>query len=340
MRKALLIAYHFPPFAQSSGIQRTLRFAQYLPEFGWEPVVLTVKPSAYPHINSASESLIPPDCRVIRLPCLDAARHTAWRGRYPRAFALPDRWASWAWFARWRAARLCREEEIDVLWSTYPIATAHAIGATMARRTGLPWIADFRDPMVQPDYPADPRQRAAFAGVEASVAANASGLVFTTPSALDTYRRRFADLPAERFHLLENGFDESTFAGAKSLPENGSDGTAESRPLVILHSGIVYPYERDPAQLFKALGELKRDGRVRPGDVLFRFRAAAHEGLLRSLAADEDVEDLVEIAPSIPYPEAIAEMLSADGLLVLQANNCNEQIPAKLYEYLRAGKPI
>src|SRR5690606_31482125 len=78
-------------------------------------------------------SLIPPGCRVVRLPCLDAARHTAWRGRYPRAFALPDRWASWAWFARWRAARLCREEGIDVLWSTYPIATAHTIGATLAR---------------------------------------------------------------------------------------------------------------------------------------------------------------------------------------------------------------
>src|SRR5690606_27338998 len=117
-------------------------------------------------------------------------------------------------------------------------------------------------------------------------------------------------------------------------------GPAESRPPAILHSGIVHPYERDPAQLFKALGELKRDGRVRQGDVLFRFRAAAHEGLLRSLAAEEDVEDMVEIAPSIPYPEAIAEMLIADGLLVLQADNCNEQIPAKLYEYLRAGRPI
>src|SRR5690606_35084995 len=203
-----------------------------------------------------------------------------------------------------------------------------------------PWIADFRDPMVQPDYPADPRQRAAFARVEESVAASASGLVFTTPSALDTYRRRFAHLPAERFHLLENGFDESTFAGAKSLPVNGSHGPAESRSLVIVHSGIVYPWERDPTQLFKALGELKRKGRMRQGDVMFRFRAAVHEGLLRTLAAQEDIEDLVEVVPSLPYEDAIAEMLNADGLLILQADNCNEQIPAKLYEYVRAGKPI
>src|SRR5690606_30278516 len=62
--------------------------------------------------------------------------------------------------------------------------------------------------------------------------------------------------------------------------------------------------------------------------------------LLRTLATREGVSDLVEILPSIPYRDAIAEMLSVDALLVLQADNCNEQIPAKLYEYLRAGRPI
>jgi len=52
------------------------------------------------------------------------------------------------------------------------------------------------------------------------------------------------------------------------------------------------------------------------------------------------VNDLVEVLPPLPYRDALAEMLAADGLLVLQAANCNEQIPAKLYEYLRAGRPI
>ncbi len=81
-------------------------------------------------------------------------------------------------------------------------------------------------------------------------------------------------------------------------------------------------------------------GRLRPGGLVVRFRAAGHDEMLRALARRHGVEALVELLPPIPYRAALDEMLRADGLLVLQASNCNEQIPAKLYEYLRAGRPI
>jgi hypothetical protein len=58
------------------------------------------------------------------------------------------------------------------------------------------------------------------------------------------------------------------------------------------------------------------------------------------LAQRYGIESFIELVPPIPYRAALAEMLRADALLVLQAANCNEQIPAKLYEYLRAGRPI
>jgi hypothetical protein len=53
-----------------------------------------------------------------------------------------------------------------------------------------------------------------------------------------------------------------------------------------------------------------------------------------------DIADLVHLAPVLPYLETLREMMDAHGLLVFQAGNCNHQTPAKLYEYLRAGKPI
>ena len=62
--------------------------------------------------------------------------------------------------------------------------------------------------------------------------------------------------------------------------------------------------------------------------------------MLEELAVRFDVREFVELAPSLPYLEALEEMLRADALLVLQASNCNQQIPAKLYEYLRAGRPV
>ncbi len=335
VRTILLIAYHFPPLAGSSGLQRTLRFAQYLPEFGWKPIVLTVRPGAYEQTDERSLAQVAPDCEVVRTRCLDTARHLSIMGRYPAFAALPDRWASWRFSAVRAGQRLVREHAVRALWSTYPIATAHRIGATLAAHTALPWIADFRDPMVQEGYPAEPRRWQAFKRIEETVAAHAARLVFVSPSALDLYRHRYPRTPAERFVLIENGYDESSFEGLVAPSRAG-----KVRPPVLLHSGIVYPSERDPTALFDALRRLMLRGRIRPGDFVIRFRAAVHEDLLRTLARTHGVEPFIEIVPAIPYREALAEMLRADALLVMQGANCNEQIPAKLYEYLRAGRPI
>jgi hypothetical protein len=82
------------------------------------------------------------------------------------------------------------------------------------------------------------------------------------------------------------------------------------------------------------------DGALAAGRFKLRFRAAGHDELLHGLTRKYGLEPFVEVLPSLPYREALAEMVRADGLLVLQARNCNAQIPAKLYEYLRAGRPI
>jgi len=108
----------------------------------------------------------------------------------------------------------------------------------------------------------------------------------------------------------------------------------------LLHSGIVYPAERDPTQLFEALGRLKAAGTIQAGALVIRFRAPVHDDLLQSLATRYAVTEFIDCQPPVPYRDALAEMLAADGLLVMQAANCNEQIPAKIYEYLRANRPI
>ena len=140
--------------------------------------------------------------------------------------------------------------------------------------------------------------------------------------------------------VLENGYDEESFASARIAPAVANSQGAETRALVMLHSGIVYPSERDPTQLFMALGRLKAEGKLRPDDLRIRFRASVHDDLLQGLAQTHGAQDFIELCPAVPYREALAEMLAVDALLVMQASNCNEQIPAKIYEYLRAGKPI
>jgi glycosyltransferase involved in cell wall biosynthesis len=336
VKRVLMIAYHFPPVRGSSGVQRTVALTRYLPAAGWEPIVLTVSKSAYPLV-SADDSLIPPGTAVSRSFAFDAVRHLSIGGRYPSWVGIPDRWASWWLSAVPRGLALIRRLKPHLIWSTFPIATAHRIGLTLANKSGLPWVADFRDPMTEQDYPQDPRRREVFRRLEAEVVARASRCVFVTQSVLDMYRQRYPGEPAAHMELIPNGFDEEDFLlAAQQIPFRPDSGG----PLKIVHSGLLYPEERDPGELFHALAELKRTGSIDALQARIVLRASGYDAQYRGTLRALGIEDLVELAPALPYHAAIAEMMHADGLVILQAESCNGQIPAKLYEYLRARRPI
>jgi glycosyltransferase involved in cell wall biosynthesis len=333
----LMVAFHFPPQRGSSGIQRTLKFAQYLPASNWQPLILTAHPRAHAGTTSGADGL-PAGLVVRRAFALDTARHLAVKGRYTRLLALPDRWVTWCLGAVPAGLAMIRRYRPQVLWSTYPIASAHLIGLALHTITKLPWIADLRDPMLDAVHPADPLVRRVAGWIEAKTIRAATRVVCTTPGAVRHYRQLFNDVPPERFCLIENGYDDEDFdaaeADARALvkPAGG--------PLTMLHSGIVYPLERDPKPLFAALASLLMDGRLTPARFQLVLRAPVHEAFLQALIAEYGIASLVKIAPPLPYRAALAEMLGADALLLLQAANCNDQVPAKLYEYLRANKPL
>lgn len=338
MKRLLMIAFHFPPFGLSSGILRTINFARHLPRFGWEPLILTAHPRAYQSVSSGRPADLPPNTIVERAFAMDSARHFALMGRYPRFAARPDRWITWWLGAVPKGLGMIRAHKPAAIWSTFPIATAHMIGHTLHRFSGLPWIADFRDPMAQDGYPTDPQVWQSFKRIEECAVRRASFCVFAAPGAARMYRERYGDASAARLTVVENGYEEESFAPiGNALRDKGPllPGT-----FTLVHSGIVYPSERDPTQLFQALAQMLGDGRLKPGELRVRLRAPAHEAFLKKLIDDSRLGEIVEIAPPLPYREALEEMLRADGLLILQASNCNDQIPAKAYEYLRCGRPI
>lgn len=338
VKRVLMIAYHYPPMRGSSGIQRTLKFSQYLPSFGWEPVVLSANARAY--ANSGPDQLrdIPAGTVVKRAWALDTSRHLAWRGRYAGFMALPDRWVSWLIGAVPAGLGLIRRLKPAVIWSTYPIATAHLIGLTLHRLSGIPWVIDLRDPMTDEGYPEDPRTRRTYLWIEKLALRHCTRAVCTTPGAIATYRRRFPELPPERFALIENGYDEENFADAEQAARDAS-ATSNGR-FTLVHSGVIYPSERDPRPLFGAVAALAAEGVIAPTNFELVLRATGHDSYLAGLIAEMGISALVTLAPHVSYREALTEMVTAGGLLILQASNCNHQVPAKLYEYLRAGRPV
>lgn len=342
MKKILMIAYHFPPLAGSSGIQRTLRFVQHLPALGWQAVVLTACVSAYERTSDDLMDDLPEGTVLRRAFALDAARHLQLWGRHFAWMARPDRWISWKYFAVREGLKLIKQFKPALIWSTYPIATAHVIASALHRKTGIPWIADFRDPMAHEGFPADPLTWRRFAEIESDAMRSARFCVFTTQGAARMYQQRYPDA-SDKIVVLENGYDEASFSALQEVPGvNGAimGGSSARKPLVLLHSGVVYASERDPTQLFVALGRLLKAGVLGPDELRIRFRAAVNEKLIQDLAEAHGAQDFIELCPPLPYGEALAEMMAVDALLVLQASNCNAQIPAKIYEYLRAGRPI
>lgn len=338
-KRVLLIAFHFPPASGSSGVHRAHTLAKYLPELGWHPIVLTAHPRAYPTAAARSEEESFPASSIFRAQALDSARHLSFRGAYFDFLAWPDRWISWYPTAVLRARQLIRTYRPHILWCTYPIATAMLIGLTVHRLSGLPWVADFRDSMTDTGFPVGNVKRRIHHWIEKKTVAAAESIVFTAPGTKEMYAARFPWVTKGKWQTILNGFDEDAFLRAESLRQSTARSEAHKK-LILLHSGVIYPKERDPTSLFQAISQLKVQGVLTESSFELRLRATGHDEQLSPIAEKLNISDLVSFLPPLPYERALSEMLDVDGLLLLQASSCNHQIPAKVYEYARAKRPI
>ena len=336
-KNILMIAFHYPPVGASSGVHRTFKFSQYLLQYDWNPLILTVPPYVFECISDAQIKNIPEELVVKRAFALDTSKHLTIKGSYIGWMALPDRWISWWLPAILKGLLMVRKYKPKVIWSTYPIATAHLIGYTLHKLTRLPWVADFRDSMTEPDYPPDPKKRRIFRWIEKKTIENCKFAVFTTPSAVEMYRARYPEIDANKFVEIANGYDEEAFMKVEGFLEK--DNT-EERPFVLVHSGLLYPSERDPRQFFNAIKELKNEQKVNSESLQIILRASGHDSYYQAILNELAISDIIKLEGSLPYDKALKEMLQADALLLFQASSCNHQIPAKVYEYIRARKPM
>lgn len=335
-RAVLMIAFHVPPAAMGSGHLRTLGFARYLPEFGWDPIVLSARALAYPRTAPITPDAIPEGCVIHRALAFDARRHFGINGKYPGFLAQPDRWSSWWPAAVAQGLRLIRRHQVRAIWSTYPIMTAHCVARTLSGVAKLPWIADFRDPVTSSVEAENPFSVASQRRWEGRVLRSASRAVFTTPGALLDYAEHYPEVGrGGRLSVIGNGYDEAAFVDLPTAPPR-----RDGRPLMLLHSGLLYPEGRDPVPFFSALARLKAAGLAGPARFKVMLRASGWEARYQQEIDRLGITDIVTLAPPVGNREALIEQATADGLLLFQGGKFDRQIPAKVYEYLRIGRPI
>jgi hypothetical protein len=313
-----------------------LGFARHLPAAGWQPVILSARAGAYPITAPVEDGIIPDGCPVYRVLALDARRHLGIGGKYPAFLAQPDRWISWYPAAVIQGLRLIRRHRIAAIWSTYPIMTAHCIARSLSRMSGLPWIADFRDPVASSIEAGNPYLAASQWRWEGRVLRDAAQTVFTTESALEAYAQRYPEASEDnRLSVIANGYEEALF---EDLPPR-----EDSKPvgqLTLLHSGVLYRDGRDPVPFLTALARLKAKGAIDARNLKVVLRACGSYAMYADEVQRLDIADLVELPRRVSNREALVEQANADGLLLFQGEKYDRQIPAKVYEYLRIGRPI
>jgi hypothetical protein len=192
----------------------------------------------------------------------------------------------------------------------------------------VPWIAEFRDRWSDDPYYAKPAWRQA---MEVRLERRIVGSAYAIVTVSETWAERYAKAYGKPTLTVLNGFEPGDYAGRESV------GAVASSSLEIAYTGGIYPGRRDPTPLFQALA-LSRDLTTA---VRVHFYGTNPEHVL-ALASTAGVQDQVIVHPHIPHSEAVAVQQRADVLLVMQWNDPHDQghIPAKLFEYLGARRPI
>ncbi len=296
--------------------------------------VLTITANAYEHQNQKNYQLLNGiDADIHRALGFDASRQLSIKGKYISAMTWPDKWSSWSPFAIVKALWLNLTRKYDVLWVTFPIPSALLIGLVVKKITRIPMILDLRDPVWEEETWAETTRNRILKWLEVKMMEQADKVIFTSPGTIEKYRLRYPQLIAQKAHLILNGYDEDDFKDI--VPRCEKNGKK-----VFLHSGLIPPYERDPSAFFQAISRLKRNRRIDASQVEFRLRATGHENLYKDRVKELDIDDLVTFPGPIAYHDALAEIMDADVLMIFQDRTCDWQIPAKLFEYMRAKRPM
>ena len=337
MKKVLMIALEFAP-CRSAGVQRTLRFSEYLKVHGWQPFIVTATENIYDRLDNTLQVTPEVAKHVVQAKCEDASKKFALKGRYFQWMTLPDRYWPWYFDAVKQASKIVEQEKPDAIWSTYPVLTAHLIAFKLKKKYHIPWVADFRDPL-QCRYDKSAQRYAWFKKwIEKKVVKHASKVVFTSGRAADLYRELYPQESPDKFVTIENGF----YLPEKSL-EKGDDHVVnpicKSNKFQLLYSGSLYANGRSPEPLFKALSQLKKQNIIAADNFILTFRpgkSTAFSALLTAL----DINDLVQFLPAISFEGSVREMQKASATVLIQDEIFHRQIPGKLYDYICVKKPI
>ncbi|MCF8380987.1 MAG: hypothetical protein K9H49_15540 [Bacteroidales bacterium] len=358
MKKVLIISYYWPP-SGGIGVHRCLKFAKYLRNFGWEPIIYTAKKAQYPYIDESNFVDIPDNLEVLRHRIFEPFKvfkilsgrklseplsnpvhvrekkqslidkFSIWiRGN----FFIPDARAFWIRPSVRYLSKYIRNNKIDAILSDGPPHTNTYIAYKISKKFNIPWLADFQDPWTQVDYYkdlmlmnfADKKHKR----MEQEVFKQASKITVASPD----WARELEKIGAGNVSEIYWGYDEDDF---KKVSDANSDGK-----FIISHSGLL-GMDRNPETLFETIAEIiQEDSSIKdkfriifPGMIDYSVKLSVEKCGLNAI---------IEYPGNIKRREVL-ELNARSAILLLplnKAENAKGRIPGKLFEYLRSGNQI
>jgi glycosyltransferase involved in cell wall biosynthesis len=357
MKKALIITYYWPP-SGGAGVQRWLKFAKYLREFGWEPVIYTPENPEYPAIDPSLEKDIPENIQVIRKKIIEpysvykrfvgrrkddhiksgflsekkhpslAEKISVWiRGN----LFIPDARKFWIKPSIKFLTGYLQSNPVDVIISTGPPHSMHLIALGMKNKLGLRWLADFRDPWTHIDYyddlmltrSSDRKHKA----LELQTLQQADKVVVVS----EGMKALFQTICPRDYEVITNGYDEDDLPDEPVEPDN---------KFSIAHIGSMVK-TRNPEALWRALGELVTTDPAFAADLEIKLVGQADWMVMESIKKHK-LEKHLRIIHYLPHDEVIREQMKSAVLLLIINNTPNAKmiLTGKFFEYLAAGRPI
>lgn len=332
--------------------------SKYLPEYGWNPIIITVKSGAYTSMDENLEQEVDPKLEVFKTGSIDPYRiYNVLRGEtgknLPEAMSnlaesksafqkfanwtrsnlfIPDPKIGWAMVAYKQAKKLCKERKIDAIISTGPPNSTHLAGMKLSRKTGIPWMMDFRDPWTNNFLVSEILGRSKWAErqdlkLETKALKRADSLVVVSDGMKRDYESK-----TKKVTVIHNGYDEEDYKS--EVPQE------KGEKFTLSYIGSLKP-NHDVQSLWEAIGECCKENKEFAEQFRIEFLGSTNEVLLNKLR-EAGCSDQILLQGMQPHKFAVQRMQSTDMLLfIIPLASYNKTIiTGKLFEYIGSKTPI
>jgi len=356
-KKVLIVTYYWPP-AGGPGVQRWLKFAKYLPEFGWEPIIYTPENPSYPLMDATLLKEVPEHLTIVKTniwePYQIAEKFSKSNKKFKGGqfdvgknqsliskfsifirgnFFIPDARKFWVKPSIKFLKNYLSENQIDTIVTTGPPHSLHLIGLGLKKELpDLKWIADFRDPWTEISYyqhlkltsGSDRKHRQ----LEKSVFENADLTLATSYTDAENFKKNGANA-----FCVTNGFDTK-----ESI--EGSNPFGSTTQFTLSYVGVLEQL-RNPENLWQALKELCEKHQDFADDFELKFVGRVDDKILDKIN-DSVLKNNIKNLGYLAHDQSVEEMQNSDLLLITNFPNESSKgiIPGKLFEYLATEKKI